>query len=129
MPSERLAQVRERMMPMLRLMAEEYRHRVPEGYPVVVDAVEQGTIGLELDPSYALYVVSDGQQLYADMYRRSPRTDARSSASRQKHGGLPFSDRRPLPPDVSDIALRNLLAELASHFNFQPGIIYITDSD
>ena len=36
-----LEQVRERMLPMLRLVAEEYRPRVPEGYPIVVDAVDE----------------------------------------------------------------------------------------
>ncbi len=128
MSVEMLARVRERMLPMLRLAAEEYRHRAPEGYPVVVDAVENGTVGIELDPSYALYVVSDGTDLYADLYYRSSRTDARSSASREKFAGLPFSDRRPLRPGVSDQELRNLIAELMARWNIQPGIIHITDS-
>ena len=48
---EMLEQVRERVMPMLRLVAEEYRPRVPEGYPIVVDAVASGVIGLEIDPA------------------------------------------------------------------------------
>jgi hypothetical protein len=120
--------VRERFLPMARLAAEEYRHRTPEGYPVVVDAPESGTIGIEIDPSYALYLVSDGDDLYADFYVRAPRTDARSSASREKFGGLPFPDRRPLDPNASDQQLRNLLAELMSIWNFQPGVIHITDS-
>ena len=113
---------------MLRLAADEYRHRTPPGYPVVVDDPENGTIGIEIDASYVLYVVAEGDQLYADLYYQSPRNDARSSASREKFGGLPFSDRRPLSPDVSDQALRNLIAELMSRWNFQPGVIHITDS-
>jgi len=125
---QQLESVRERVLPMLRLAADEYRHRTPEGYPVVVDAPDSGTVGIELDPSYALYFVTDGDEVYADFYYRSPRNDARSSASRQKHGGLPFSDRRPLPPGVSDQTLRNFVAELMSRWNFQPGVIHITDS-
>ncbi|MDP9363646.1 MAG: hypothetical protein M3Q10_05375 [Chloroflexota bacterium] len=120
--------VRERVLPMLRLAVDEYRHRTPESYPVVVDDPDNGTVGIELDPNFALYFVTDGDEVHADFYYRSARNDARSSASRQKHGGLPFTDRRPLPPDVSDQALRNLLAELMSRWNFQPGVIDITDS-
>ena len=56
MSVEMLAQVRERMLPMLRLVAEEYRPRVAEGYPIVVDSVANGVIGIEIDPNYALYV-------------------------------------------------------------------------
>ncbi len=128
MTVQQLATVRERVLPMMRLAAEEDRHRTPEGYPVVVDAPEGGTVGIELDPSYALYFVSEDDRLYADFYYRSARNDARTSASRQKHGGLPFHDRRPLPPDADDLTLRNLIAELMSHWNFQPGVIHITDS-
>lgn len=128
MSVQEFTRVRERLLPMLRFAAEEYRHRTPPGYPVVVDAPESGTVGIEIDPDYALYILSDGERLTADFYYRSPRNDARTSASRQKHGGLPFSDRRPLAPDVSDQALRNLLAELMSRWNIQPGVIHITDS-
>jgi hypothetical protein len=128
MSVETLEALRARVLPMLRFAAEEYRGRVPEGYPVIVDAVGQGTVGLELDPSYALYFVSDGEGLYADIYRRAPRNDARSSASRMRHGGAPFHDRRPITPGISGQELRNLLAELMSHYNMQPGLIFITDS-
>ncbi len=120
--------VRERVLPMLRLVAEEYRRRTPEGYPVVVDAPESGVVGIELDPMHALYVTSDGDRLYADLYYRSSRNDTRSSASREKFGGMPTNDRRPLPDDVSPQHLRNLLAELMSRWNFQPSIIHISDS-
>lgn len=123
-----LASVRERVLPMLRFAANEYAQRMPSGYPVVVDDPDGGTVGIELDPSFALYFVDDGGEVHADFYYRSARSDARSSASRQKHGGLPFSDRRPLAPDISDQGLRNLLAELMSRWNAQPGIIYISDS-
>ncbi len=123
-----LTGIRDRVMPMFQIAAEQYRARVPAGYPVVVDTPEQGVVGLEIDPSYAVYVTSDGQELFAEVYRRSPRTDQRSSAGRQKESGVPFHDRRPLDPNVSDQTLRNLIAELMTHHNFQPGIIHISDS-
>lgn len=125
---EMLEQVRERIMPMLRLVAEEYRPRVPEGYPIVVDAVANGLIGLEIDPSYALYITTDGNELFADYYYRSSRTDARSSASREKFAGSPVYDRRPLSPNVTDLQLRNMIAELMTRHNYQPGLIHISDS-
>lgn len=126
---EMLTSAREQILPMLRYVAEEYRHRVPEGYPVVIDAPDRGVVGLELDPSYSLYLMTDGAQLVADLYYRSPRTDARSSASREKFGGSPFHDRRILGSTISDQTMRNLVAELMSRWNFQPMLIHITDTD
>ena len=128
MSVQQLESVRERVLPMLRFAAEEYRHRTPEGYPVVVDAPESGTVGIELDPNFALYFVSEGDRVYSDLYYRSARNDARSSGSREKYGGLPFSHLRSLSPDASGQQLRNLLAELMSCWHFQPVIIHITDS-
>lgn len=125
---EMLEQVRARMMPMLRLVAEEYQTRVPEGYPLLVDAIDRGVFGLEIDPSYALYVASDGDGLFVDYYWRSSRYDARSSAMREKYSGSPIFDRRPLSPDVTDLQLRNMIAELMSRHNTQPGLVHISDS-
>lgn len=128
MSVEMLEQVRERMMPMLRLVAEEYRSRVPEGYPIIVDAAANGVIGLEIDPSYAIYVASDGDELFVDYYWRSSRIDARSSASREKFSGSPVFDRRPFSPYTTDLQLRNMIAELMARHNSQPGLIHISDS-
>lgn len=125
---EMLEQVRERMMPMLRLVAEEYRPRVPEGYPIIVDAVDRGVFGLEIDPSYSIYIASDGNQLFVDYYWRASRDDARSSAMREKFSGSPVFDRRPLSPFVTDLQLRNMIAELMARHNSQPGLVHISDS-
>jgi hypothetical protein len=123
-----LEQLRQRVIPMLRLVAAEYEHRVPEDYPIVVDSVANGLVGIEIDPSYALYFTADGVQLFADFYWRSSRYDARTSASREKFAGSPLYDRRPISSSISDLALRNLIAELMSRYNFQPGLIHISDS-
>jgi hypothetical protein len=125
---EMLEQVRARVLPMLRLVAAEYERSVPEGYPVVLDSVDNGLIGIEIDPNYSLYITTEGDQLYADVYVRSTRADTRSSASREKFAGAPTFDRRPLSPEISDVALRNLIAELMARYNYQPGLIHITDS-
>lgn len=127
MSLDALRDIRDRMLPMLEVTADNYRNRVPFGYPNVVDNVGGGTVGLEIDPSYALYVSTDGQGLFAEIYRRSPRTDNRSGAGYQKNAGQPLYDRRPLSPAVTDQELRNLIADLMSYFNMQPGLIHITD--
>lgn len=114
-------------MPMFEQVKTQYEFRVPNGYPVIIDNVENGTIGIELDPSYALYITSDGDDLYAEIYKRQSRTDNRSSSSRQKYGGMPFQDRRPLIPEPDDQALRNFIGELKQAYNYQPGLLYIVD--
>ncbi len=123
-----LEQVRERMMPMLRLVAKEYEPRVAEGYPIVVDSVANGLVGIEIDPNHALYVTSDGNEIFVDYYIRSSRNDSQSSASREKFAGAPLYDRRPFSPYTTDVQLRNMIAELMARYNYQPGLVHITDS-
>ena len=120
--------VRERFLPMVRYVQAEYQFRVPAGYPVVHDDARRGVVGIELDPSHALYLTTDGAQMYADVTYRSSRYDARSSAGREKFGGRSVVDRRLIPADITDQALRNLLAELMSRWNSQQTIIHITDT-
>ena len=127
MSVESLSALRDRMLPMLEVVADQYRVRVPRGYPNLIDTPEQGVIGLEIDPSYALYLTSDGQDIFAEIYRRAPRTDNRNGAGREKFAGMPFNDRRAVASDITDQGLRNLIAEMMSYFNQQPGLLYITD--
>jgi hypothetical protein len=121
--------IRSRVLPMFRVVAEDYRDRVPAGYPNIIDTPDRGVVALELDPNYSLSFVSDGTQTFAELAYRLPRNDARSSASREKFGGSPAVDRRPLDSEISDHSLRNLISELLSRWNFQPMIIHITDTD
>lgn len=127
MSTQDLREIRERMMPMFEAVREQYEFRVPAGYPNIVDDIGRGVIGIELDPSYTLYITSDDAGLYAEVYKRQSRTDTRSSAGRQKYGGVPFQDRRPLATVPTDQELRNLIGELKQAFNYQPGLLYITD--
>jgi hypothetical protein len=122
-----LKAVRERIMPMLENVRDQYQFRVPQGYPVIVDNAEGGTVGVEIDPNYALYITAEGDQLFAEVYRRQPRIDNRSGAGRQKYGGMPFQDRRPLEADPDDQTLRNLIGEIKQAFNYQPGLLYTVD--
>lgn len=122
-----LAEIRNRFVPILKVTANQYHGRVPEGYPHIVDSVDSGMVGLELDPNFALYVTQDNDGLFAELYKRESRIDTRATASRQKYGGAPNSDRRRVVDTLSDQELRNLVAELKNAFNTQPGLIYITE--
>lgn len=128
MPVEQLAEMRDRILPMLRYVAEEYRGRVPQGYPVIVDAPERAAVGIELDPSHALYLTSDGDAVTVNLSYRSSRYDNRSSASREKYAGMPINDGRALPVDVDDQTLRNLVAELTSRWNYGQTVVHLTDT-
>lgn len=128
MPVEQLAEMRDRVVPMLRYLAEEYRGRVPRGYPVIVDAPDRGVVGIELDPSHSFYLTTDGDVVTANLSYRSSRYDNRSSASREKFAGMPINDGRVLPVDVDDQTLRNLMAELTSRWNYGQTIIHLTDT-
>jgi len=108
--------------------ATEYSYRTPPGYPLIVDTAEQGVVGLELDPSYAMYFMEQNGSLFVEFYTRNPRNDARTSASRMRHAGAPDVDRRQLTGPVSDQELRDLIAELKAKFNQQPNIIHISDT-
>lgn len=128
MSVEVLSSIRDRFLPMLSYAQQEYGFRVPSGYPVIHDDVKRGVIGIELDPGNSLNITTDGEKLYADVTFRSTRFDARSSAGREKFAGQSIIDRRELSLDVSDQALRNLLAELMSRWNSQQLLIHITDT-
>jgi hypothetical protein len=122
-----LGDIRSRLVPMLEVVAEQYEGRVPKGFPHVINDPTRGLVGLEIDAAHSLYVTSEADGNFAEIYRRDPRTDNRSGASRAKFAGQPYYDRRKLSDDMSDQALRNLIAEVMSHFNMQPGLLYITD--
>ena len=123
-----LAGIGNRLEPMLEQVQGDYKDRVPLGYPTISRDAARGNYGIQIDPNFALFIISDGEQLYADMTYRSSRTDARSSASREKFSGMTIFDRRPIEHTISDQELRNLLAELLARFNTQPNLIHITDT-
>lgn len=122
-----LTEIRNRFVPILNTVASQYSGRVPAGYPNLVDNVDGGSVGLEIDPNFAVFVTEDNDGTFVELYKRDPRVDARATASRQKYAGSPVSDRRPVTGTLSDQELRNLVAELKSAFNNQPGLLYITE--
>jgi hypothetical protein len=125
---ERLNDLRVRLLPMFEYVVTEYGYRTPPGYPLIVDTTEQGSIGLEIDPAYAIYFMEDGDGLAVEFYTRNPRNDARTSASRMRHGGAPDVDHRHLSEPITDQDLRDLIAELKAEFNQQPSLIHMSDT-
>ncbi len=124
-----LQRLRERVMPMLQAVAKDYETRSEPGYPVVMDNVETGGyFGIMLDTSYGLYFMTDGDQVLAQINMVGWRNDVRSSANKEKFAGLPFGGVRPVSDDLTNQQLRNLIAELLSHWNMQPLLIHQSDS-
>lgn len=126
---EELRTLRDRLLPMLQIVGAEYDTRTEPGYPVVFDNVENGGyFGINLDPGYGLYIMTDGQQIVAQLNIIAWRTDVRSSANKEKFASLPFDGVRPVNNEMSDGQLRNLISELLSHWNRQPLNIRTSDS-
>lgn len=132
LPSETLGQLRalrERMLPMLRTVAMEYRTRTDPGYPVILDNVESGGyFGILLAPGYGLSIMAEDGEVVAQLNIVGWRTDVRSSANKEKFTSVPFAGTRPVSSRMSDGLLRNILSELLSFFNTQPLMLNVTDS-
>ncbi len=126
---DELRTLRDRLLPMLQIVGAEYDTRTEPGYPVIFDNVEDGGyFGINLDPGYGLYIMTDGQQIVAQLNIIAWRTDVRSSANKEKFASLPFDGVRPVSNKMSDGQLRNLISELLSHWNRQPLNIRTSDS-
>lgn len=132
LPSEtvdELRALRERMLPMLRTVAMEYRTRTDPGYPIILDNVESGGyFGIMLAPGYGLSIMAEDGAVVAQLNIVGWRTDVRSSASKEKFASVPFAGTRPISSRMSDGLLRNILSELLSFFNTQPLMLNVTDS-
>lgn len=121
--------LRDRMIPMFEVIAEDWASRTEPGYPVVFDNVESnGYFGVSLDPGYSLFVMIDSGEIIAQLNVIAWRTDVRSAANYEKFTSLPAGGVKPVSMAMSDNQLRNLIAELLSHWNVQPLVIRVTDS-
>jgi hypothetical protein len=121
--------LRDRMMPMIEALSEEWANRTEPGYPVMFDNVDAGGyFGVNLDPGYGLYVMVDNGELVAQLNVIAWRTDVRSAANQEKFTSLPAGGVKPVSPEMTDNQLRNLISELLAHWNVQPLVIRVTDS-
>jgi hypothetical protein len=124
-----LGAMRSRLMPLLEATHAQYVGRVRRGYPRLVDNVERGGVfGLDLDPGFGIYFMTDGAQVFAELHYVALRVDTLSAANREKFAGRPVQRRFDLDPSWTDLQLRNLVSELVSRWNWQQTAIYRVDS-
>lgn len=121
--------LRNRMLPMFEVIAQRWKTRSQPGYPLVFDNIDSGGyFGILLDPSYGLYIMTDGESVFAQLNILGWRTDVRSSAQKEKFSNVPFTGTIPVSTGMSDNALRNLTSELLASWNTQPQFMNQADS-
>lgn len=125
----RLAGVRATVLPILQAITAEYAARARPGYPRVVDNVQQGGVfGLNLDPGYGVYFMTDGDDVWAELHTIHLRTDALSAANVERFAGRPEIERLDVAPNWTDLDYRNVVARLLSAWNYQQLMIFKVDS-
>lgn len=125
----RLSAVRPRVMPLLEAVQHEYRGRTRPGHPNIVDNVQRGGLfGLNLDPGYGVYFMTDGSSIFAELHTTMHRTDTLSAANSEKFAGEPSIERRAIDDSWTDHHYRNLVSELLNRWNFQQLRIFRVDS-
>lgn len=125
----RLENIRSRVMPILEATKATYENRVREGYPILIDNVQRGGVfGLNLDPGFGIYFMTDGKTLFAEIHRVSQRSDTLSAANTEKFAGAPVHERYDIDETWTDVQYRNLISELLSRWNTQQTVIYRVDS-
>jgi hypothetical protein len=128
-PVARLEAMRARVMPILQSIKTEYTGRTRNGYPTIIDNIQPGGVfGLNLDPGWAVYFMTDGTDVFAELHKTSLRTDTLSMANVEKFAGRPSIDRRDIDGTWQDRDYRNLVSELLHGWNYQQLRIYRVDS-
>lgn len=124
-----LEEIRSRVMPILQSIEAEYTGRARSGYPVIVDNVPRGGVfGLNLDAGWAVYFMTDGESLFAELHQTSLRADTLSMANAEKFAGHPDIDRHEIDNAWQDSDFRNLVSKLQHAWNYQQLRIYRVDS-
>lgn len=124
-----LTQARNRVLPIMQQVVAEYEGRTQRGYPRVIDNVERGGVfGLTLDPGYAVYVLTDGTGIFAELHATHPRSDTLSSAQTEKFAGRPTITRMDVDESWNDRDYRNLISMLLNRWNYQQLRVYRVDS-
>lgn len=128
-PLTRLEAIRARVMPILQSIKTEYTGRTRNGYPAIVDNIRPGGVfGLNLDPGWAVYFMTDGASVFAELHETALRTDTLSMANVEKFAARPEIDRRDVDATWQDSDFRNLVSELLHGWNYQQLRIYRVDS-
>lgn len=127
---ERLNALRLVVMPMLEACHDQYSYMVRPGYPHIVDNIERGGVfGINLDPGFGAYFMTDGQSVYAEIHRVDLRTDTLSAANYEKFSGRPVQERIDL--DFSGDLVRqarNVISRLLNAWTQQQTYLFRVDS-
>jgi hypothetical protein len=127
---DQLQQLRMVVMPMLEACRDEYAGRGRPGYPHLVDNVERGGVfGINLDPSFGAYFMTDGESVYAEIHRVALRTDTLSAANYEKFSGRPSQERVDLDLNGDLIRQsRNIISRLLNAWTQQQTFLFRVDS-
>jgi hypothetical protein len=124
-----LEAIKPRVMPILQAVQREYSKKVRSGHPQIIDNVTRGGIfGMNFEPGYGVYFMTDGSSIYAEMHTIAHRSDTLSAANNEKFAGRPQIERREIDASWNDHHYRNLVSELLNRWNFQQLRIYRVDS-
>lgn len=125
-----LQQLRSIVMPMLEACQERYTGRVRPGYPTLVDNIERGGVfGINLDPSFGAYFMTDGESVFAEIHRVALRTDTLSAANYEKFSGSPVQEQVGL--DLKGDLVRqsrNVISSLLNVWSQQQTFLFRVDS-
>lgn len=125
-----LRDLRASTMPILRAVKQEYENRARRGYPTLIDNVERGGVfGINFDPGFGIYFMTDGSRVFAELHRVDLRTEALSAANYEKFSGSPAQQEFPIDLD-GDTATqaRNLVSQLLHAWINQQTFKYRVDS-
>ncbi|CAN5550662.1 hypothetical protein BH23CHL2_BH23CHL2_01030 [soil metagenome] len=127
---DQLRQLRPVVMPMLEAFLERYAGRVRPGYPTLVDNIERGGVfGINLDPGFGAYFMTDGQSVYAEIHRVALRTDTLSAANYEKFSGRPTQERIDLDLEGDLVRQsRNVISRLLNAWTQQQTFLFRVDS-
>ena len=125
-----LKELRAGVMPMLDACRERYAERGRPGYPHIVDNIERaGVFGINLDPGFGAYFMTDGQSVYAEVHRVAHRTDTLSAANYEKFSGRPRQDRIDLDLDGDLVRqCRNVISRMLNAWTQQQTFLFRVDS-
>lgn len=127
---DQLKQLRMIVMPMLEACRDQYSNRGRPGYPHIIDNIERGGVfGINLDPGFGAYFMTDGSSVYAEIHRVALRTDTLSAANYEKFSGRPTQDRIDL--DLSGDLIRqsrNVISRLLNAWAQQQTFLFRVDS-
>ena len=125
-----LQQLRAVVMPMIEACRDEYQDRCRPRHPYVIDNIERGGVfGINLDPGFGAYFMTDGQDVYGEIHRVDLRTDTLSAANYEKFSGRPALERIDL--DLTGDLIRqsrNIISRLLSYWNQQQTNLFRVDS-